>query len=340
VRKVIAFFILLVGLGIGTTVLFWNPSVEGAEALSRIDAQLLPPPQVPPPITRRSPATVVVRLESFEKRGELADGVEYEFWTFGDSVPGPLIRVRERDTVEMHYKNNSKSKFPHSIDLHAVTGPGGGAKLTQTGPGQESGFVWQALNPGLYVYHCATPMVSHHIANGMYGMILVEPKAGLARVDREFYVMQGEFYTEGKLGQSGFQAFSFDKMFREQPEYVVFNGSNNSLRGNNALKAKVGEKIRIFFGVGGPNVTSSFHVIGEIFDRVYPEAASEPLHNVQTTLVPAGGATIVEFQVNVPGTYLLVDHSLTRIERGVVGELVVEGKEAPAIFRPMPQGEN
>ena len=278
-RKVIAVFILSAGLGVGATVLFWNPPIKEAEALSRIDAQLLPPPQVPPPITRRNPATVVVRLESYEKRGHLADGVEYEFWTFGNSVPGPLIRVREGDTVEIHLKNDATSKFLHSIDLHAVTGPGGGAKLTQAAPGQEKAFVWKALNPGLYVYHCATPMISHHIANGMYGMILVEPKGGFPRVDKEFYVMQGEFYTEGKLGEQGFQTLSFDKMFREQPEYVVFNGATDSLRGKNALRAKVGDKIRIFFGVGGPNLVSSFHLIGEIFDRVYPEAASEPIRN-------------------------------------------------------------
>ena len=334
-RKVIAFFILSAGLGVGATVLFWNPPIKGAEVVSRIDTQLLPPPQVPPPITRRNPATVVVRLESYEKRGHLADGVEYEFWTFGNSVPGPLIRVREGDTVEIHLKNDATSKFLHSIDLHAVTGPGGGAKLTQAAPGQEKAFVWKALNPGLYVYHCATPMISHHIANGMYGMILVEPKGGFPRVDKEFYVMQGEFYTEGKLGEQGFQTLSFDKMFREQPEYVVFNGATDSLRGKNALRAKVGDKIRIFFGVGGPNLVSSFHLIGEIFDRVYPEAASEPIRNVQTTLVPAGGAAVVEFQVNVAGTFLLVDHSLTRVEKGAMGELSAEGKEVPEIFRPL-----
>ena len=323
-----------IALGIGITLFLWSPQGERAEALQKITAELFPPPQVPPPITRREPATVVVRLESFEKRGQLADGVEYEFWTFRDGVPGPLIRVREGDTVEIYLKNHSSSKFPHSIDLHAVTGPGGGAKFTLTVSGQETAFTWKALNPGLYVYHCATPMVSHHVANGMYGMILVEPAGGLPPVDREFYVMQGEFYTAGKLGEKGMQPFSFDKMFSERPEYVVFNGSTSSLRGKNALRAKVGEKIRIFFGVGGPNVTSSFHVIGEIFDRVYPEAASEPLRNVQTTLVPVGGATMVEFQVNVPGTFLLVDHSLTRIDRGAIGELTVEGTEVPEIFRP------
>jgi nitrite reductase (NO-forming) len=337
-KKAVWVLAVSIGLGIGVGLLLWNAMAEKVRASQKITAELLPPPRVPPPITRREPATVVVRLESFEKRGRLADGVEYEFWTFGDGVPGPLIRVREGDTVEIHYKNHGSSKFPHSIDLHSVTGPGGGAKFTQTAPGQETAFTWKALNPGLYVYHCATPMVSHHIANGMYGMILVEPKEGLRVVDREYYVVQGEFYTAGKLGEQGLQAFSFEKMFREQPEYVVFNGSTGSLRGNNALKARVGETVRIFFGVGGPNTTSSFHVIGEIFDRVHPEAASEPLRNVQTTLVPAGGATMVEFQVNVPGTFVLVDHSLTRVEKGAIGELIVEGPEVPEIFRPEKTG--
>lgn len=332
-KKAIWVLVVSIGLGTGMSLFRWNSVEEKAQASQKVTAELFPPPQVPPPITRRNAATVVVRLESYEKRGRLADGVEYEFWTFGDSVPAPLIRIREGDTVEIHLKNHSSSKFAHSIDLHAVTGPGGGAKFTLTAPGQETAFTWKALNPGLYVYHCATPMVSHHIANGMYGLILVEPKGGLPRVDREYYVMQGEFYTAGGLGEKGFQAFSFEKMFKEQPEYVVFNGSSGSLRGKNALQAKVGEKIRIFFGVGGPNVTSSFHVIGEIFDRVYPEAASEALRNVQTTLVPAGGATMVEFQVNVPGTFVLVDHSLTRVEKGAIGELTVEGAEVPEIFR-------
>jgi nitrite reductase (NO-forming) len=202
-KKGISSFLLLAALGLDSTVLFWNSSAPRAESQARIDAQLLSPPEVPPPITRRNPATVVVQLESFEKRGQLAE-VEYEFWIFGDSVPGPLIRVREGDMVELHFKNNAASKFPHSIDLHAVTGPGGGAKITQTAPGQEKAFVWKALNPGLFVYHCATPMVSHHIANGTYGMILVEPKGGLPRVDRESFTRcTGNFTAKGSWEGKG-----------------------------------------------------------------------------------------------------------------------------------------
>jgi nitrite reductase (NO-forming) len=246
-----------------------------------------------------------------------------------------MLRVRQGDTVELTLKNSPASKLSHSIDLHAVTGPGGGAKVTQIAPGESATFRWKALNPGVYVYHCATPMVPHHIANGMYGLIVVEPPEGLPPVDREFYVMQGDFYLDGKRDEPGYHDFSMDTMLDERPSHVVFNGAVGAIGGGNALKAKVGETVRIFFGVGGPNVTSSFHVIGEIFDRVYPEGASEVQRNVQTTLVPAGGATIVEFTVDYPGTYILVDHSLGRLAKGGAGMLEVEGPEDPAVFQPL-----
>ena len=199
----------------------------------------------------------------------------------------------------------------HSVDLHAVTGPGGGAVMTQTPPGETKAFRFKALNPGLYVYHCATPMVANHIASGMYGLILVEPPGGLPKVDREFYVMQGELYTDRPFGQRGHDEFSVEKLLAERAEYFVFNGAVGALTGEHPLKAKVGETVRIFFGVGGPNATSCFHVIGEIFDRVYDQAAigSPAITNVQTTMVPAGGATIVEFKLEVPGRYILVDHA-------------------------------
>jgi nitrite reductase (NO-forming) len=255
-----------------------------------------------------------------------------------------MIRVREGDTVEMrltnptsaHEHENMGSHFPHSIDLHAVTGPGGGAKVTQIAPDGKATFRFKALNPGVYVYHCATPVIPMHVANGMYGLIVVEPVGGFTKVDREYYVMEGDFYTKGKNGEQGFQDFSLEKMMAEDPEYIVFNGSANSLVGKNALQANVGETVRIYFGVGGPNVVSSFHVIGEIFDRAYLEGSTSAIgKNVQTTLVPAGGAAIVEFKVEVPGTYLLVDHSLSRIMRGAVGMLQVSGAENSEIFKSL-----
>ncbi len=297
-------------------------------------AILTSPPHVPPPIHRTYAARVVVNLEIREVVARLADGVEYTFWTYGGSVPGSFIRIREGDVVEFHLNNHPSSKLPHNIDLHAVTGPGGGAASTFTAPGHSSQFTFQALNPGLYVYHCATAPVPMHIGNGMYGLILVEPKDGLPPVDKEYYVMQGEFYTTGKYGEEGMQSFDMGKAIDERPPYVVFNGAVGSLVGDKAITANVGEHVRIYFGVGGPNLTSSFHIIGEIFDKVYPEAGlSLPNRNVQTTLVPSGGACAVEFKVDVPGTFILVDHSLTRaFNKGALGMLKVAGEPNRVIY--------
>jgi nitrite reductase (NO-forming) len=291
-------------------------------------------PNVPPPITRKHPAKVVARLEVKEVTRRLADGVDYTFWTFGGEVPGLFIRVREGDVVEFHLDNHPTSKMPHNIDLHAVTGPGGGAASTFTAPGHSSQFTFTAIRAGLYVYHCATAPVPMHISNGMYGLILVEPKEGLPPVDREYYVMQGDIYTQGAHGEPGLQIFDNVKAVDERPTYIVFNGAVGSLTGDRALQAKVGEKVRLYFGVGGPNLTSSFHLIGEIFDRVYTEGGMKHVQeNVQTTMVPAGGSTIVDFQVEVPGTFVLVDHSLTRaFNKGAIGMLKVTGSETPVLY--------
>ncbi|HWK87944.1 MAG TPA: copper-containing nitrite reductase [Xanthobacteraceae bacterium] len=289
---------------------------------------------VPAPIGKRGPQTVRVDLVTVELEGRLAEGTTFGYWTFNGRVPGPMLRVRVGDTVDVHLKNADGSAMVHSVDFHAATGPGGGAVSTQANPGEEKSFKFKALVPGLYVYHCATPMVAHHIANGMYGMILVEPEEGLPPVDREFYVMQGEIYTEAPFGQHGSQSFDVTKLLNERPEYFVFNGSVGALSKFHPLQAKVGETVRIFFGVGGPNYTSSFHVIGEIFDKVYNLGGvlSEPLHGLQTVLVPAGGAVITEFKVDVPGNYILVDHALARMERGLMGMLHVEGASVPEIY--------
>lgn len=323
-RVGLAFLVLVVG----STACRPTTVVSGTE-----EALLTSQPEVPPPITRDHPTKVVVRLETTEVVQRLADGVDYTFWTFGGSVPGRFIRIRVGDEVEFHLSNRPDSRAPHNIDLHAVTGPGGGATSSFVAPGQTATFGFKALNPGLYVYHCATAPVGMHIANGMYGLILVEPAGGLPPVDREYYVMQGEVYTTGSYGDLGLQGFDMEKALAEQPDYVVFNGAVGSLTGAAALQADVGETVRIFAGNGGPNLISSFHVIGEIFDRVYHEAGSEATENVQTTLLPAGGAAIVEFETQVPGNYIIVDHSIFRaFNKGALGILNVVGAPDSVVF--------
>lgn len=292
------------------------------------------PHEVGEPVGKRAPRTINLDLETTEVEGRLGEGSSYRFWTFNNTVPGPFVRVRVGDTVNVTMKNSIESTHIHSVDFHAATGPGGGAAVTQAPPGQTKSFSFKALQPGLYVYHCATPMVAQHITNGMYGMILVEPEGGLAPVEREFYIMQGELYTAERHGSRGLHEFSLEKMLDENPEHMMFNGNMLALTKIHKMEADVGDTVRIFFGVGGPNLTSSFHVIGEIFDRVYREGSitTPPMTDVQTTLVPAGGATIVEFKVDYPGNYTLVDHSLSRVEKGLVGVLKVNGKADAAIF--------
>jgi nitrite reductase (NO-forming) len=303
--------------------------VQGTEVAILTDA-----PNVPPPITRTHATKVTVKLEVQEVMKRMADGVDYTFWTFGGSVPGKFIRIRHGDEVEFHLMNRPDSKMPHNIDLHAVTGPGGGAAASFTAPGHESVFSFKAINPGLYVYHCATAPVGMHVANGMYGLIYVQPKTPLPPVDKEYYVMQSEFYTKGPYGEAGLQPFSMEKAIKEDPDYVVFNGSVGAMAGDKAVPAKVGEKVRLFVGNGGPNLVSSFHVIGEIFDNVYTEGGILPAqHQVQTTLVPAGGSAIVDFAIEVPGTYILVDHSIFRaFNKGAIGMIKVTGDENKLVY--------
>ena len=298
-----------------------------------IRAILTSPPFVPPPINRNYPAKVIVELEVIEKEMPISEGVNYTFWTFGGSVPGSFIRVRQGDTVEFHLKNHPSNKMPHNIDLHGVTGPGGGAASSFTAPGHESQFTFKALNEGIYVYHCATAPVGMHVANGMYGLILVEPPKGLPKVDHEYYVMQGDFYTTGKYREKGNQPFDMEKAIDERATYVLFNGAEGALTGDKALKAKTNQTVRLFVGNGGPNLVSSFHVIGAIFDKVRFEGGSSAQSNVQTTLIPAGGAAIAEFRTRVPGSYVLVDHSIFRaFNKGAVAILKVDGPEDKTIY--------
>lgn len=306
---------------------------ETAEIVGEETAELTLPPNVPRPIDRDHATKLIVNMEVTEEEMRLADGVTYTMWTFGGDVPGKFIRAREGDMIEFHLQNHPDNKLPHNIDLHSVNGPGGGAESTFTAPGRETVFTFRALNPGLYVYHCATAPVGMHIANGMYGLILIEPAEGLSEVDEEYYVMQSEFYTEGDYGERGLQPFDMDRAIEEDPEYVVFNGSVGSMMHENAITAERGDNVRLFVGNGGPNLTSSFHVIGEIFDKVHYEGGDRVQTNVQTTSIPAGGSAMVEFETEVPGEYILVDHAIFRaFNKGALATLAVSGDEDENVF--------
>ena len=296
------------------------------------------PSDVPPPITRTEPTTVAFTLTIKEVTAEIADGTTYDFWTFDRTVPGPLLRVMEGDTVQLTLVNPAENKVSHNIDLHAVNGPGGGAAVTNVAPGETKTFTFKALNPGVYIYHCAFPPPMHHIAQGMYGGILVEPKGGLPGVDREFYVVQGDWYTLGAFGEKGHQAFSGDKALAEQPEYFTFNGHTAALTQLYAMTANVGETVRLYFGVGGPNVGSNFHIIGEIFDKVFTGDPTTFIASEESWYVPPGSMAAFEFKLDEPGQYLLVDHALYRVSKGAAGVLTVNGDHNPDIYSPEAAG--
>ena len=290
------------------------------------------PTDVPKTVVYAEDGVVEVNLTTKEVIAEMADGTTINYWTFDGTVPGPFIRVKEGDTIRLTIHNDKTSVHPHNVDFHAVTGPGGGAAATIVAPGESKTFTFKALNAGLFIYHCAFGNPGLHMTHGMYGLILVEPKGGLPPVDKEFYIVQGEFYSEGGLGRKGLQLFDTQAYLDGRPQYVVFNGKTGALMDN--MTANVGDTVRMYVGNGGVNLVSSFHVIGEIFDRVYREGdlVSPPAQNLQTTLVPAGGAVMVEFKVEYPGKYILVDHALSRVDRGAWGALHVEGEPDPSIY--------
>lgn len=292
-------------------------------------------PNEVPVLPQAADADGIVRLNVTAKEviSEVAPGIYFNFWTYDGKIPGPMFRVREGDTVEVSLSNDPTSLHHHNIDLHAVSGPGGGATLTDVAPGETKTFRFKALNPGLYEYHCAMPNVSTHNSHGQYGLILVEPKEGLPSVDKEFYVMQGELYTEGQLGKKGLVPFDSDALLAGTPNYVTFNGK---VEESPRMTIEAGKSVRMYVGNGGVNLVSSFHIIGAIFDTVYPEAGmgigSALLRNVQTTTIPAGGATVVEFSPKVPGRYVLVDHALARMNKGAWAVLSVTGDPNSNIF--------
>ncbi len=298
------------------------------------------PTNIPPPITRDTPTTVKVTLVFRELVSSLAGNTSFAFWTFNGTVPGPLIRVMQGDTVQVTVVNPKENKMAHNIDLHAVNGPGGGATVTNVAPGETKTFSFRTLNAGAFIYHCAASPPYLHISHGMYGVILVEPPGGLPKVDKEFYVVQGEWYTTGNFGDTGFQDLSEPKAMSEQPVYFTFNGRVGALTSVFNMTAKVGDRVRLIFGDGGPNIGSNFHIIGEIFDRVYAGSPDTSTANEETWYVPPGSAAVFEFKLDVPGRYLLVDHALWRVAQGAAGYLYAIGPKNPDVFSgtPSPSG--
>ncbi len=299
--------------------------------------------------TRRSgPMNHEVHFTTREVVAEVVPGTTMDFWTFDGRIPGPMIRGRVGDTVDFFLHNDAGSSMPHNVDFHAVTGPGGGSVSLDTLPGNESELKVKLLHPGIFIYHCAFPDIPMHISHGMYGLVVVEPAHGLPAVDHEYFLMQSEFYTmlgaqqgHAALHDAGHLEFSPELGNEERPTFVVFNGRPDSIVGDRSLGTfdggiKTGEKVRLFVGNIGPNLVSSFHVIGEIFDTVYVEGSfALENHSVQSTLVACGGAVGVEFGVEVPGTYVIVDHSIFRTHKGALGTLVVSGADAPDIYDPI-----
>ncbi|KAK4039458.1 Cupredoxin [Parachaetomium inaequale] len=320
--------------------------VESAVDLPSEDAILTQAPYVPPAITRDYPVLLHVPLTTSAKLAQLTNQYQYEQWTFNGTVPGPFIRARVGDVVDLTLTNRDDAGNPHNIDCHAFTGPGGGAALTTAEEGETKSARFKLLHPGLYLYHCAAAPVPVHIANGMYGLMYVQPASDtdgeggdLPPVDREYYVMQSEFYHEPpEILDDGRPSrvveFSYPEGLREEPSIVVFNGSESALTRDRPLKATAGETVRIFFGNAGPNLTSSFHVIGSNFKNVYREGdvLSPPGRFVSTVSVPPGGATIVDMKMVVPGTYTLLDHAIFRLDKGAVGFLNVSGKPRPDVY--------
>lgn len=297
------------------------------------------PKAIPPPINRKKPKTHRIELEAKEVIGEIEDGTKFHYMTFGGQVPAPMIRVRQGDTVILTLSSAEENIMLHNIDMHAVYGTGGGAEATFVTPGASQTIKFKAMYPGAFLYHCAVPAMDQHISSGMFGLILVEPKEGLPKVDHEFYIGQNEIYIQGNAGDDGMQEFSFDKMKNENPDYVLLNGEKGALTsgGYGAIKVKKGETARIFFANGGPNLTSSFHPIGNVFTKAWREGAiaSSPERFVQTMTVGPGSCGIFELDFPVPSTIHLVDHALSRVEyKGMGADIEVEGSPDKSIYDP------
>jgi nitrite reductase (NO-forming) len=317
---------------------------ERSTASPDVDRVAADPTDVPDPIDRDEPTTVEVTMRPEEVTAEVEDGVTFDFMTFGGQIPGPMVRVRKGDTVELTFENPDSNAMPHNVDFHAVAGPGGGAEATMTTPGETARLRFKATYPGAYIYHCAVPNLDMHISAGMFGIILVEPEEGLPEVDREIYLGQHELYTDGDPGEEGKHGFDFEAMKAEEPTYVVMNGEKYAAtpeRHGHAATVDTGDTVRTYFVTGGPNLTSSFHPIGNVWEKLYPEGSltTDPETHVQTKPVAPGSCTVATMNFPVPGTFKLVDHALSRVARkGCMATVAAEGAQRPEVFDPDPGG--
>lgn len=283
---------------------------------------------IPPAIDRDHAVSHTIELEAREVEAPLDQGAPLRFMTFNGQVPGPMIRVRQGDTVNLTLHNVSTNTRLHNVDMHAVYATGGGSAATTVAPGEQKTETFQCQYPGAFIYHCAAPGLDEHISRGMFGLILVEPPDGLPPVDREFYVGQHEVYTKESFGTQKPLSFDWQAMAAETPSFVVFNGAVNGYTPARfgRLQANVGETVRVFMVNGGPNLTSSLHPIGNVWARAWPQGAlaNEPQRYLQTQGVPPGSCFVGDMELPVAETIKLVDHALSRVvHHGLSAEIEV-----------------
>jgi nitrite reductase (NO-forming) len=265
-----------------------------------------------------------LRIEINHKRLTIAAGVTYDAWTFDGRVPGPVLRVTEGDTVDFTLVN--RAPMPHSLDFHAAEIAPNRAYRNLM-PNDSLSYRFVARVPGAFMYHCGTAPVALHIANGMYGAIIVDPRQGRSPA-REFVFVQSEFYTQTLADSS--RIIDWKKLLGLAPDYVVFNGREAEYA-NHPITVRVGERLRIYVVNAGPNRFSAFHVVGAIFDKVYLDGSlAHPLEGVQTVTVPVGGSAIFEARLVEAGTYPFVSHAFADATKGAVGMFEAQIAERPA----------
>lgn len=282
-------------------------------------------------------------MKTMEVTAEVEPGVTVTYMTYDGQIPGPMIRVREGDTIDLTFEVPDEHNVDvHNVDFHAVYGPGGGAVATTTALGDEPARLrLKTMFPGIHIYHCAVPNMDQHISLGMFGAILVEPEDGLPEIDREFYFGQHELYTDGEAGEAGHHSYDFDATADEDPTYVLLNGEAYAFTedGYGPVTAEVGETVRVYFASGGPNLTSSLHAIGNVWSRYYRDGdlLSEPARNVETAPVAPGTVTAGEMEFHVPGPVKIVDHALSRVvHKGMLGVIDVRGEADPELYDESP----